>query len=478
MAKKLVFILVMVVLVAGLGITLIILGKDDSVTTTPAYPESAPMEYLVDLWGDEFGGIASLTVINSTGEYTILGGDPPYIPGWESVISGSSPLEQLISMSSSINTQGLVAEKGANLAVYGLDHPRAELRIQPNQGEGAVLYIGNEAPDNSSVYILKEGDGAVHRTGKWNVDMYLQGIFDFVDRTISPAGQDNGEGGFVFDRITLGGTARTDGPVTISYIPEETAPTGLIKNEYHISGPIETMLNMEAGYNILKTIMGLQGDTVIARVAGDRDLAAYGLDRPYATASVSGILGQGLGGFNLRASKPDANGNVYIFREGTELVYQIAASTIPWIEAGWWDLMGRMVIVPFIDEVAQVEIITPARQVAFNLSGEGSDLKVEAQGNELNSSYFRRYYQTLLAATYDEYTEERIPSGTQPFLEIVYHYRNDQRQDRLSFYGADSRRPLVSLNGNRPFYTFSSYTGKVLSDLGIILENRNVLPYL
>jgi hypothetical protein len=477
MVKKLVIILVLVVLLGGLGVTLVLLGKDDSSTTTAATPEPEPVEYLFNFWDDEFGGIASVTVKNSAGEYTILGGEDPYIPGWESVISNTYPLSRLVSVAHSVSTWGMVAEAGANLAIYGLDNPRAELRVQPNQGDGAVLYIGNEAPDGSSVYVRTEG-GAVHQVGKWDMETFLQGFFDFVDMEISPAGEDDGMGGFVFEQITLGGTARTDGPVTVSYIPEETVANTLIKNEYHISGPVTNKLNLEKGYNILKTIMGLQGDKAVARVAGDRDLAPYGLDRPYSTVSVNGTLGQGLGGFGLRASKPDADGNVYVYREGAELVYQVAASKISWVEASWWDLMERMIIMPFIDGVAQVEIRTPARQVIFYLSGEGDDLKVENQGRELDTGYFRRYYQTLLAAVYDEYTGEKIPPGAQPFLETVYRYRDSRTPDRISFYSTDSRRVFTSLNGGRPFYTFAAYTDKVLKDLEIILQNQNVLPYL
>jgi hypothetical protein len=477
MAKKLSIILVLVVLLGGLGVTLALLSKDNRSTAITAFPESEPLEYLIDFQGAEFGGIASVTVKNSAGEYTVLGGETAHIAGWESLISYTYPLTRIIETAIAVNTLGLVAESGANLAVYGLDNPRVELWIQPNQGDGAVLYIGNEAPDYSTVYICTE-EGAVHQTGKWGIEAFLSGIFDFVDMEISPNGEDNGNSGFVFDQITLGGTVRPDGPVTVSYLPDETADNVFIRNDYHISGPIEAALNMEAGYNTLNTVMGLKGDKAVARVAGDQDLAPYGLDRPYSTVSVSGILGQGLGGLGLRASKPDGSGNVYVYREGAELVYQVAASTIPWLEISWWDLMTHMIIIPYIDRVAQVEINTPTRRTAFNLSGEGDNFRVEAQGRELNTAYFRRYYQTLLAAIYDDYTETKIPPGAQPFLEIVYRYRDDRTPDRIAFYNTDARRALASLNGGRPFYIFSSYTTKVLTDLETILQNQNVLPYL
>jgi hypothetical protein len=160
------------------------------------------------------------------------------------------------------------------------------------------------------------------------------------------------------------------------------------------------------------------------------------------------------------------------------MVYQIAASQIPWLEISWWDLMDRLIILPFIDEIAQVEVNTPARPVAFKLDNTGEDLTVEALGTVLDTAYFRTYYQTLLTAIYEEYTEEKIPAGTRPFLETVYHYRDGRPSDRVSFYASASRRVLTSLNGRRPFYTFSAYTDKVLADLDRILEGKRVIPYL
>jgi hypothetical protein len=237
-------------------------------------------------------------------------------------------------------------------------------------------------------------------------------------------------------------------------------------------------LNLDKGLPILKTIPGIQADAVIARVFGPEDLAPYGLDKPYSTAAVSGTLGQGLGGFALRASSPDGAGNVYIYREGTELVYQVAASKITWLAASWWDLMNKMIILPFIDEVAKVEVIGPQRRTAFDLSGKEDELKVESGGLTLNTDDFRKYYQTLLSAAYDEYAEVSVPAGAQPVLEIVYHYRNGQASDRISFYAAGSRRVLTSLNGRRPFYTYSAYVDWVFNDLDQILQGKKVQSYL
>jgi hypothetical protein len=326
------------------------------------------------------------------------------------------------------------------------------------------------------IYLRLEGRPGIYQAGKWDLESFFQGVLDFVDKELSPQLPDDGYGGFEFGEIALGGTVRPDGLVRVIHREPENPQPGRINNAYRISGPIEASLNLDKGYNILKSIPGITAERAVGRLAGQDDLARYGLDRPYSTASIT--LGQGLGGFGLMASKPDDEGNVYICRQGGELVYQMAASSLPWLEVTWWDLMEKMIILPFIDEVAQVEVNSPRRRVSFNLSGEGDDLKVEAQGIELDTKFFRSYYQSLLSAVYDEYTGDQIPPGAQPVMEIVYRYRDGHPSDRVSFYESNSRRVFTSLNGGRPFYTYSAYITKVQNDLDQLLEGKKVLPYL
>jgi hypothetical protein len=478
MSKKLTFIIVLVVLLAGLGLALVLIKREEPVAVVPA-PELPPVEYVYDHRAEEYAGLASVAVKNEKGEFLVLPGDPPTIPGWETVVTNTYPLTRIVDIGGSLVSRGLVVEEAEDLSIYGLDQGRALAEITMKNGDQTTLCVGNDSPDRISVYVRLEGSPQVYQVGRWEIESLLQGIFDFVDLEVSPQLADDGSGVFEFSEILLGGAARPDGVVRI--IPEDPDQSSSISRTsslYRISSPVDMALNLDKGLPILQTIPNIRANSVAGRVSGPRDLALYGLEPPYSTATINGTLGQGLGGFTLRASRPDAEGNVNIYREGSELVYRTAAAPLTWLSATWWDLMDKMIILPFIDEVARVEVLSPHRQVGFDLSGEGDDLKVEHRGVVLNTDDFRKYYQTLLGAVYDEYAEEGIPPGAQPILEIVYHYRNGQNPDRVSFYTAGSRRVLTSFNGRRPFYTYSAYTDWVLGDLDRILAGEKVQAYL
>jgi hypothetical protein len=476
MTKKLVFMLVMVVLLGVLGLGLFLLNRPAK-GAEPAPLALPGLEYLIDYRDEKYGGLDSITVKNEKGEYTVLPTDPPSIPGWGSLITSTYSLSRLMDICRSLVSRGLVAEEG-DLAVYGLESPRARVDIKTKSGEGTFLFIGGDVPDGAGIYVRLEDRPGIYQAGKWDLENFFQGPFDFVDKELSPQLPDDGYGGFDFGEIVLGGTVRPDGPVRVIHEEPENVQPGRISNAYRISGPIEASLNLDRGYNILKSLPGLSGDRAVDRLMGKEDLARYGLDRPYSTASVTGTLGQGLGGFGLMASRPDDEGNVYICRQGGELVYQVEAAKLPWLEASWWDLMDKMIILPFIDDIARVELNSPRRRVSFNLSGEGDELKVEAGGIEVDTKFFRSYYQSLLSAVYDEYTDDTIPPGAEPVMEILYHYRDGRPVNRVSFYESNSRRVFTSLNGGRPFYTYSAYITKVQNDLDQLLEGKKVLPYL
>ncbi|MDR0642186.1 MAG: DUF4340 domain-containing protein [Treponema sp.] len=476
MAKKLIFILVMALVLGALALGLFLLNRPAK-AAEEAPPVLPDVEYIIDYRDEKYGGLASVTVSNEKGEYTVFPGDPPSIPGWEALITSTYSLTRILDSCASLSSRGLVVEEG-DVAVYGLDTPRARAEIKTASGEGTTLFIGADVPDGAGIYVRLDGSSAIYQAGKWEMDYFFQGVFDFVGKELSPQLPDDGYGGFEFGEIILGGAVRPDGPVRVIHQEQTEVQPGRISNAYRISGPIEASLNLDKGYTILKSLPGINADRAVARLSGDEDLARYGLDKPYSTASVTGTLGQGLGGFSLLASKPDADGNVYICSQGGSLIYQMAASALPWLETGWWDLMDKMIILPFIDDIAQVELSFPGRRVNFNLSGEGDDLKVEAGGVVLDTKFFRSYYQSLLSAVYDEYTSDKIPPGAQPVMEIVYRYRDGRPPDRVSFYASSSRRVFTSLNGGRPFYTYSAYITKVQNDLDQLLEGKKVLPYL
>jgi hypothetical protein len=444
--------------------------------------ETPPVEYILNL-----EGIKSVTVKNAEGEFTVFpgketedsgtagNGAAPFIAGFEDCAMPAWDLGRMLEVPASLVSRGLVGEAPAERAPFGLDPPRAEVRIETESGE-AVLYIGNDAPDGSNVYTAKKGDSGVYLAESWNLGNYLKRALDFADLAVTPPPVDDGAGAFVCDSIRLGGLVRRGEEITVVKEPiEATGQPGLMAGPFRLTSPFGAQFSMDKGLPALQGIFGIRASRAVAK---GEDPASYGLAEPWSTVAVNGTLEKGMGGFAVRSSRPDASGNVYVMKEGSDVIFEAAASALPWLSVSWFDLMEKLIVLPYIDSVAAVEVRTPERAVEFALSGEKDDLKIRAGGVDLDVSVFRSYYQTLLTASYEERTDISPASLPSPFLEVVYRYREAKDPERIRFYSTGSRRVLVNYNGGRVYSTYSAYTGKVIADLDQVLAGQKVLPYL
>jgi hypothetical protein len=469
MNKRIVFIAVMAAALAGMGIALFFLGKKPEIASNAGQPGE---EYVYSA-----GSLASVTVRNGRSEYTLKNADKPAIDGFEDIAMDAYSLRRVLNLSSRLVSRGLVTEEAADLAVFGLDPPLAECTLLSAGGAAAVLLIGSQAPDGGSSYVKIAESPGIYLAASYDTGVFLKGPLDFADTGITPPAAETRAGELPFEKIVLGGQVRRGEEITIV----NTGGSGAVFSggPYRITSPVDAALSMDKGFPPLEALFGLSADRVAATIAGKGDLGPYGLADPWSTVTVSGTAADSSTAFSLRASKPDSAGMAYIFREGSPLIYEAAASKLPWLAISWFDMMEKLIILPFIDSIASVELKTPERSVSFFLSGEGDDLRVKAGAADIDVKIFRSYYQTLIGAMYDEYSGASAASLPPPFLDITYRYRDSGRSaDTVSFHHASSRRVLTSLNRGKPYFTLLAYTDKVLADLDLVLAGERVRPYL
>lgn len=475
MAKRILIIAVLAGLAGGLAVFMWIFSRDKPASVEPVQGE--PVYILAIEEGQE---IIRVSIENESGGYTVLK-DPEgsfFIEGFEDIPQARNALSWMAGSLGRLRSQEQV-ESPPDLGDFGLSPPKARAALGLSDGTEFVLCIGAPAPDGRNHYVMKEGDSVVHLVSSAGVGDCLQRDLDFVDKTVTlPVESPNA---LVFDMISLGGRSRGTEPVTILYKKELTGNDlggGLLANPYRIIRPVEAPISLDRGLPVLQDIFDIQANRVAARIGGDLSPADFGLDDPYATVAVSGIPGPGKGAFSLRASAPNGQGLVYLQKDDSGLVYEIDGSALSWLGITFFDMMERLVILPFIDSVASVELRQKDSLVSFTLSGKEDDLMVKAGDTVIDMARFRSFYQSLLSAMYDEYYDKPLPEGAVPVLEIVYRYRDGRTPDRVAFYPATSRRVLTSLNGRRPFYTYAAYVDKVVADCERILAGQKVLPYL
>jgi len=466
----------MFIVLASLGIVIFILTREDE---TPPVSEQEYETVYIYVTGN-ISDVKYATIRNGRGEYTIKGGEIPSVAGYDNLPVSIFYFLNILDVSSRLASYGHVTSEAADLSIFGLEPAQAQLTIQSENGKTTVLFIGYSAPDGN-MYVKLEDSPDVFLASYFDVSIFLSDLFSLVDTSLTPPAQTDEDETLVFDKIILGGYVRD----AITIKPAEKSGNAMsfgFFSPFEITSPVNAAVSMDQT-EMLESMFGLYADRFIADISGRHgELEIYGLSQPWSTLELTAA---GIN-YSLLFSKPDDNGKVFIHREGTPYIYESAAVNFPWLDIGHFELMNRMVILPFIDSIASVDIKTPQRTVSFSLSGEGSGLKVKAADNsnrslsvDIDTGNFRTFYQNIIGAKYDEYSEYTAAQQQLPFLEIIYNYRDKNKSsDTVSFYQSTARRVLTSLNGGRAHFTLSAYTDKILSDLDLILSGERIRSYL
>ena len=471
MKKRILFVIILLVSLAGLGLVIFFLSREEA--KAPSLSASLKEEMEIDFIynNGSASNIAFVTVRNNFSEYTMTGGENPVFTGYDDYPISIFYYLHFFEVSSRLVSQGFVTDEEANLSIFGLDPSRAQLFIQTNDGRSVTLLVGSVSPDNN-IYVKLDNSPAVYLASYFDLSIFMNDFRDLVDTALTPIAQMDQDDELVFDRIVFGGQAREE----IVIVKNDFSGNNMnfSMSPYRIISPLTAASSMEHA-EMYESLFGLYADRFVAKVSDNSGLSGYGLSSPWSTLELV-IEGESC---KVLFSKPDNMGNVYACREGTSFIYEAASFNFPWLEITYFELMEKMVILPFIDSVASIDIKSSARTVSFNLSGAGGRLTVKSGNTDIDTGIFRVFYQNLLSARYDEYNDVPVNTSAFPFLEIIYNYRDRTKNaDTVSFFSTDSRRVLTSLNSGRAHYTLSIYTDQLLSDLDRVLSGERIRSFL
>lgn len=473
MKKKLISVVAIVAVIALLGATLFLLNKPADEEPLSSEP-SIEVEYV--LGGAEAEPVKSVEVKNSHGSFTVEVKDPSVseldleysLKGYEGFPVTPSRLAPAIRYATKLTARSLVAEGRDAFATYGLDKPVATVEIRLANGGSEALLVGNAAPGSEGYYATSSNSDKVYLVTENYVSCYLARALDFMDLTLTEGAPDAD----TFKDVTLGGTVREE-PIVLK--PYTEARENSFSSHY-IASPLSFDLDMDRGATLISSAFGLTASAAVDVASDDATLEKYDLKEPYSTISVAS---ETVPAFSLSTSAPDANGMVYLLLNDSPLVYSIPASSLPWLEAQVHDLMAKLAILPHIDSVAKITVATDSESWTFLCSGESDEFTCTFEGKELPVDSFRKFYQSLIAASLDSVPEEPLPEDSAPVLTYTYEYKDSNKNpDIVRFYNGPARKYYITLNDGPEFLTPSTYIDKVLGDIPKLLAGEAVTSYM
>ena len=445
-----------------------------------------PIEHIYIL-GDETGdfpAIFTVDVLNEFGSFTIYNTKTDTdahnrftLKGFEDFDLRNNRIAFIANTARNLVASDILFEEGTNLDELGLINPTATVSITYLDGTSALLLIGDNAPGATFTYVKRDGDPSVYIISFSTAEYFLHRDLDFIELSITETIESIPD----IRRAVLGGSKRPE-PIVIESVTPLGENDPLIFFTHLITSPIQGRLDGFFGLEPLVHSYGLFANNIEARLEHYDELKLWGLDEPYSTLE---ILSTTNDSFKLIASAPGENGTVYIIRDDLPIIYNVNINMLPWFDITYFDMMDKLLIIPFVDTISLIELYLPNRDVKIRLEGEGQDLEIFVDdvlytANESVDSVrnFRLLYQDILNTRIDSIPEQPMPQDAPVILQFVYNYRDSSPSDTVTFFeSTTARKVYVRLNDETPMYVLSSFVDHLLRSFDSFLVGERVVVF-
>lgn len=119
----------------------------------------------------------------SATQYTIV--------GYEDFDLQGGIADNIANNAASIDFTKVMTLDGSKLADYGLDKPRDTVTVTYTDKTKAIIYVGDDAPQNAGTYIKFGSNDTVYLVAKDSVSAFDYGLTDLISLTINDAASDN-----------------------------------------------------------------------------------------------------------------------------------------------------------------------------------------------------------------------------------------------------------------------------------------------
>lgn len=495
-------------LAASLGIVLLLCGvlaflmfwfQTEDGTSAETSQTTAENEVLLSLSVDE---INIIQVQNPNGEFTLINeGDGFVVEGLEEFPVSSLNINNLTAYFSnltaerkllnltaaeeaetigssqegqdapsySVQTVTLIDGASESLTQYGLDIPCYIIRIVTTEGAEEVLYLGDEAPNGSSIYAMY-ADG-VYLMSDDIVESVSKTSYSFLENQITEEEPE-------YDQaiITLSGSVRPSA-ITVEIQTMEGEDNGeteeivvsSTEKEYTMTTPIEQTISAASASQVTEGLFSLYANSIQAVYPSEDELINFGLDDPY---SVISVQIDGVDSFTLTASAPDSNNYVYMMKDDAPMVYLVSASRLKWLKLQAEQLAQSVYQPASMEEVAELQVIGTNASYDFVVT-HSDEITVSCNGTEIGSELFEELYQTITAIPPDQM------SSKEPTLEAVLtmtvSYVDSTREDDvLILYPTGDGSAYISLNGEIRYTVDQDIVNQILDNCQNAVDGKEI----
>lgn len=489
MSKKIRSILV------GLAVLLVLTGVSLTLVLWPKAPEETPSTVTpvptVDPLVGEDALLQTMQVTNEKGSYVIdkVGARIWKVTDLTDFSQLTTTIEVLVNTLSDLTPVELVEENSTDLAQYGLQSPVVSVKMTFEDGDKYEVQLGDYTYNKQHFYVRLANSRDVYIVGTDKLDALLKNSYTFLDHNIYPALPTDTEGNPEYPQINTLTIARKDleEPMTFNQVDPD-APDTL--NAYATLGlrmesPVQAELISEPCFATFFSCFGLSGTEILATNPTAEQLETYGLQDPQASfyirfresSELKLMVGHGIDQNGEIAQNVTDIVSYYLMREGTDIVYLVNRTAVPWVEIQPNRFVSALAMVPNLVDLSGTTVTLDGKKYEFEIilpeGAENTDeLEAKVNGQTVDPKQFKQYMQLLYFTGIQGINKTVVPQ-TSPRAVFKYRYPSGRVEMVEIFVEADTTT-IVSVNGNNSFFGRSIYIDKLKTEMEHLLAGEKV----
>lgn len=424
-------------------------------------------------------------ISNAFGKYTVQNkqGEIVLIDEFQQISEHLDPIAvaNLVEQLCSVKASSSFALQG-DLSDFGLQPARASIVVYDGS-EPITWFIGNDAPSNAGVYVRIQGNPSIYLVEKKAISRLIQAPIDFLEKQITSPLPQNAQ----VDRITLRGENYKQ-TVVIEKSGQKNDVVGDMP--YQIVSPKKLEASSYLSERMIPSFFGMSAVQVVSYNKNSAELEAFGLRNPHTIANIEYRIVEELPvleykgekdvdaqasvqpefiekTLELKASKPDENGFIYVTSDQLPMIFYINNEVAVWAGVPYSELMGSLILYPDITSLKTLTVKTPEQTAVFEIvyDNQADQLKVTSQGKQVDSSAFTSFYQNLVGV-YRTYQENRQQYAQTPTLSVTFDYLDEKKSpDTVAYFPIIGRTYQIVINGEEDYTTTQNFMGAILEDL-------------
>lgn len=359
-----------------------------------------------------------------------------------------------------------INSKGKEDSEYGLDSPRATVKVRFSDGSEKTVEVGNDAPGDEGTYVRMDNASTIYLVDTDSISAMLIEMLQMFDKTVIDELSD----GDNLTSMNVSGSGRKT-PLTL----ENSALSTL--SAFYMSSPSRAACDGDAIETLCdSSIFPLVADSVVKIDVTESDVEKYGLSDPYYILDILTEQRES----RIIVSEPDDNNNCYIMEDGGKAVYKIASDEIGFMSSDGSDYVTSSVIYPSEPKLKSAVFTYDGTKNEYTLTHKtiiNEDEKeiisttVHLAGNKIAENRFETLLRNISTLTRSS-KAPKADENAEPIFTAEFVYENDKGTDTLKLFEKDDKAVIV-LN-NVSVGTTDLETAKTLAaDAKALSENKD-----